>query len=238
LRLLFFFVCLSFLHLTPSHAQSNGLSPLPFQEVNGVETGACLEVSDEVSGTVTGSFGEGATVQVMTDSSAGICAQIGRDISGYTWSPSPCFSSVSSPSVSTCAVVDRFDDNTYKEMSCSDALYLQPPSGLGSLFTVEDDDGNRCGGRGNFGTFTLGGPADVAGATWPEFGPERQSCKITFNGPRPDGLFGPTWVKVTVEAGIAENGGDEPLGCAQALHNTITRNGRSNLYVLRSEIHS
>lgn len=175
-------------------------------EANADDSGPCLNVSEEISASISGSFGESATVGITTQPTHGICIKLSGDVPGYSWSPSPCFDSVASPSVGSCVVIDRFDNDTIKELPCRDALYLQP-SGAESLFSVADDMGERCGGAGNFQTFAYGGAANVEGARWSEFGPARQTCNISFNGPRPDGLFGPTWAKVTVQAGIAETGG-------------------------------
>lgn len=187
-------------------AQSPPNLPLPICEtIDGTEVGACLNEDFRVSASVGGDFAEGAAVQVQTIPDAGICISH-MSASKGGWSPAPCFAGVSAPSVGTCGVIDLLDDGKFKEMSCTNALYTDSSSLTGSLFTVEGVNGNQCGGSGNFQTFIYGGFANVPGARWSEFGPLRQNCQITFNGPRPDGLFGPTWVKVIVGTSIAVQG--------------------------------
>lgn len=170
--------------------------------VEGEETGACLNEDFLVTGSASGEFSQGASVVIRTNPDPGICIMQ----SSAGWVPSPCFAGVSRPSVGTCGVIDLLDDGKFKELSCSRALYLNPPTTSTSLFTVQGVNGNACGGSGDFQTFIYGGFANVPGARWSEFGPSRQNCEIVFNGPRPDGLFGPTWVKVSVGASIAETG--------------------------------
>lgn len=189
-------------------AQSPPNLPLPICEIiDGTEVGACLNEDLRVSASIGGDFAEGAAVQVQTIPDAGICIAAMRADQGG-WAPAPCFAGVSRPSVGTCGVIDLLDGGKFKEMSCTNALYTDSSSLTGSLFTVEGVNGNPCGGSGNFQTYAYGGPANVPGARWSEFGPSRQICQIVFNGPRPDGLFGPTWVKVIVGTSIAVEGDD------------------------------
>ncbi len=179
-----------------AHAASPPPSlPLPAcSVVDGVKTGACPAQDDAVDGHASGSFGEGSTVLVTTAPSIGIC------IASYggTWDPSPCFSAIHTPSVGTCGYIDVFDGNTFKEGNCRDVLYKSTAGVPSSLFSLAGANGGACQGSGNFGVYIYGGPANVAGARWSEFGPALLDCNVTFNGPRPDGMYGPTWVKVGV----------------------------------------
>jgi hypothetical protein len=187
-------------------AQSPPNLPLPIcQTIEGEEVGACPDEDFRVSASIGSDFAEGAAVQVQTIPDAGICISHMHQSNGG-WSPAPCFAGVSRPSVGTCGVIDLLDDGQFKEMSCTNALYTNTSTLSGPLFTIEGVNGNACGGSGNFQTFIYGGFANVPGARWSEFGPSRQICQIVFNGPRPDGLFGPTWVKVTVGTSIAIQG--------------------------------
>ncbi|MCE2594869.1 hypothetical protein K6Y31_08585 [Motilimonas cestriensis] len=174
--------------------------------IDGEEVGACLDVDESLSGTASGQFSEGASLLITTAPSDGICIMHIGNGSELPWSPSPCFASVQSPTVGTCGVIDLFDGGKFKEMSCRDAFYDDTVEFSGSLFAVKNDDGNRCGGAGNFQTYVYGGPANVTGARWSEYGPDSLKCNISFNGPRPNALLGPTWVKVSVGVGIAETG--------------------------------
>jgi len=203
------FICFTFIYqffsLT-AFAQSPPNLPLPVcQTIDDVEVGACLDEDFRVSASVGNDFSEGASVQVQTIPDAGICVSHMHPSKGG-WSPAPCFAGVSRPSVGTCGVIDLLDDGKFKEMSCTNALYIDSSILTGPLFTIEGVNGNACGGSGDFQTFIYGGIGNVPGARWSEFGPSRQTCQIVYNGPRPDGLFGPTWVKVTVGTSIAIQG--------------------------------
>lgn len=199
---IFVYCCATLLYAEPPPS----LPLPPCETIDGEEVGACLDVDESISAAISGTIAENATVQVTTNPTDGICVSHLGYTAELPWSPSPCFSSVSSPTVGICGVIDLLDGAKFKEISCKQALYLEPNSVQGSLFSVANEDGFRCGGAGDFNTYIFGGPANVEGARWSEFGPEKQKCSITFNGPRPDGLYGPTWVKVTVSAGIAETG--------------------------------
>lgn len=189
----------------PVVAQSPPSLPLPPCEIeDGIEVGACLRESFWVSGSAAGDFAPSVPVQITTNPDPGICISMNGNTG--IWTPSPCFAGVSQPSVGNCGVIDLTDGGTFKEMSCSRALFFEAPNIDGPLFTVEGTNGNACGGSGNFVTYIYGGPANQPGRRWSEFGPARQVCQISFNGPRPDGLFGPTWVKVSVGASIAQTG--------------------------------
>ncbi len=186
-------------------AQSPPKMPLPTCTfVDGTETGACPQVDFLVSGSASGDFTPGGTIQLSTYPDPPICfAHYGY--LGY-WEPVPCFAGVSAPTVNSCGYIDLTDGGKFKETSCKSALYMSDQDIPATLFTVAGINGNPCGGRGNFQTYIYGGPSNVDGAEWHEFGPARQHCQITFNGPRPDGLYGPTWVKITVGADIAVAG--------------------------------
>lgn len=181
--------------------------PLPPCEIiDNEQVGACLDTDDSVTGSASGVISEGATLQITTVPSEGICVEHLGYTAELPWSPSPCFASVQSPTVGTCGVIDLFDDSQFKEMPCSQAFYDDTVDFSGSLFSVNNDEGGRCGGAGNFQTYVYGGPANVEGARWSEFGPDKLDCMVSFNGPRPNALFGPTWVKMRVGVGIAETG--------------------------------
>jgi len=180
--------------------------PLPAcTEENGVQQGACPLSNQYLTGSAGGSFSPGGTLTVVTAPTIPVC----NEHSGYppyAWNPGPCYSAVRQPAMSTCGYIDLADNNTFKETSCSSALYQNSSDAPYPLFTLEGPDGGYCEAAGNYGTYIYGGPANVPGATWPEFGPSYLDCKVTFNGTRPDGLYGPTWVKVQVTIDKSEDG--------------------------------
>ena len=185
------------------------------EEVDGEQTGACPQTNDNFSGQAAGSLSAGAQVAVTISPNVPVC-DYHNGYPPYDWSPSPCYSAVdSSPDVLGCGYIDLQDDNRWKESSCASALFEDPYDINSPNFTVAPlIEGNSCTASGNYGTYIYGGAANVPGARWVERGPNHLSCGITFNGPRPDGLNGPTWVKLRVGLSIAENG-DERRGYAE-----------------------
>src|SRR5512138_78233 len=178
----------------------------PCVEVDGEQQGACRDTSPDVTGTASGPFGEGSQVTITTVPTPDVCiSHVGYP--PYPWDPSPCYSAVRSPGGGTlCAVINLHDGETFREMPCLDALYQSPPEMASALISWEGTDGSQCGAAGNFQTYAYGGPASVPGATWSEFGPAELECVGTFNGPRPDGLLGPTWILISVGIDLAQNG--------------------------------
>lgn len=182
--------------------------PLPScVEVEGQQQGACPATSPDVTGEASGQFTTGGTVTITTIPTDGICVQHTGGVDNF-WTPSPCFSAVRAPTIATCAVIDLSNDGVFRELPCGEALYMNPQNLPTPLFSMHRTDGSAvCGGAGDFQTYLFGGPANVSGARWSEFGPDRLDCEVTFNGPRPDGLYGPTWVKVNVGIDQAQNDG-------------------------------
>jgi len=135
-----------------------------------------------------------------------------------TWEPGTCYGSVDQPAVVGCAYIDRLDGDAFKEGPCLDALYKSPYGVPNALFSFAPanatppgtDAGatiSSCENRGDFGTYIYGGNALVEAAKWGNKGPLTLDCKVTFNGPRPDGLYGPTWVKMRAGIGLGVGSG-------------------------------
>ncbi len=178
----------------------------PCVEVDGEQQGACPATSPEVTGEASGRFAAGGTVIITTVPNPGICvSQTGYP--PYPWSPSPCYSAVAAPAGGiNCAVIDLQDGETFRELPCREALYRNPQDAPFPLISWSGTDDSTCGASGNFQTYVYGGPANVPGARWSEFGPAELECVGTFKGPRPDGLLGPTWIAIRVGVDIAQNG--------------------------------
>lgn len=178
--------------------------PLPACTDSG---GACPATSEDVTGQASGKLGAGGTITITTIPTHSVCVS-SSGYPPYDWSPSPCYSAVASPAVSGCAVIDIQDGGeTFRELPCSQALYRNSQDMPTPLLTMTGPDGAAgCGAAGDFYTYIFGGPANVAGARWSEFGPPELECKVKFNGTRPDGLYGPTWVKMRVGIDQAQNG--------------------------------
>lgn len=195
-----------FMH-TRASADSPPDMPLPpCTIVDGEEQGACPSTDEAVTGQASGAFSEGNTVTIQTVPTAPVCVSH-NGYPPYPWNPSPCYSAVHSPVVVGCAVIDLTDGETFREMSCAQALYRDTSDMPYPNFTLTGpDDSAGCGASGNFQTYIYGGPANVPGARWSEFGPAELECSMAFNGTRPDGLYGPTWVKLRVGIDQAQNG--------------------------------
>ncbi len=197
--------------LIPAGARAAAPPDMPLPpciEVNGEQQGACPLESPDLTAAAVGVFGEGSSVNVMTIPMHPVCDEhIGYP--PYPWSPSPCYSAVMAPNTQRCAVIDLRDgEERYREMPCGQALYKQSqdvPTPL--LTTMGPDGGSSCGAAGNYQTYIYGGPASSPpGMRWVERGPQFLECSMRFNGPRPDGLYGPTWIILNVGIDLAQDG--------------------------------
>lgn len=201
---------LAFAAFTFSDAEAVSPPDMPLPacvEVDGQPQGACPQTSEDVTGSASGTLNEGGSVTIVTEPTNGVCVYHYGHGPDYPWTPSPCYSAVTAPSVAGCAVIDLTDGGRFREISCNQALYRNSSSAPSPLFSYSGPGGrNGCGRRGDFYTYLYGGPANVAGARWSEFGPAELECQLSFNGPRPDGLYGPTWVKVRVGIEQAQTG--------------------------------
>ena len=179
----------------------------PCTEVNGVQQGACPLENPDLTVAAIGRFGAGASVNVMTIPMHPVCYSH-NGYPPYPWSPSPCYSAVAAPHIQGCAVIDlRGGEETYREMPCSQALYKRSqdvPAPL--LTTMGPGGGTSCSAAGNFPTYAYGGPFSIPEEIWSNRGPPYLECFMNFNGPRPDGLYGPTWIILTVGIDLAQDG--------------------------------
>jgi len=186
-------------------AAAHALVPAPPAElppctlVDGVETGACdADDNPDVYIDALGRLGAGVTATVVTNPRPGICTK--HDGYADTWVPSPCWSAVHAPSVVGCAWID-VTSGSFREGSCS-VLY----DGGTSVSTSTLISAPGCKKYGDFQTFVYGGPTNGTGAEWGIRGWDALECEVTFTGERPDGLWGPTWLKVRGGIDIAEDG--------------------------------
>ncbi|MEJ0085662.1 MAG: hypothetical protein WDO72_08270 [Pseudomonadota bacterium] len=204
---------LSLAALFPSEARATPPPTLPLPEciyVAGQPAGgACPAISLRVSGNAAGRLGSGSSVVVNTVPAVTVCDYWSAHT--YEWRPSGCYAEVGAPVIVNCGVIDVRHDNQYREMPCEQALY-KSTSGLPPLFTIRRPEGSEdpnsgsvvCGAIPSYHTYIYGGPATKEEAVWRTRGPAALKCEITFNGPRPNGMIGPTWVKVRVRINYAE----------------------------------
>lgn len=193
----------------------------PCTTTDGVRSGACPAESPQVSGSASGRFAFGGSVVVTTDPTNPVCSTWGK--STGIWDPSPCFARVSTAAVVNCATIDLKNGNRFRELSCAQALYVNT-QGLGSLFTSRRPGGSTgyngrvaCGDTPDFNTFIYGGPFTVTESIWTSRAASALPCEVSFTGPRrPDGLYGPTWVKVRVEIGHAVTGDGRSNGSSES----------------------
>lgn len=191
----------------PAHAATPPPLPLP-DCVNGV--GACPATNPLVTGVSSGTLTAGGSVVITTTPRDGVC----NHMDGYTyiWSPSGCFAGVSRPTIVSCGYID-LKDMRWKESNCQNALYKVPSQAPQPLFTLMRPAGNTdyggstaCGAAGDYQTYLYGGPANVPEAVWAARGDRAKDCELTMGAKRPDGLYGPTWVKVRVGIVYGEDG--------------------------------
>lgn len=171
--------------------------------IDGQKVGACPKESPFVQGSVAGRFSENATLTAYVDPQVPVCAHWGK----YTkiWTPSPCYAEVYPIQLSGCAYIDVTDD-TWHTGACGNVLYdgSQPP---GPLFEIGPTAGYKCGAeQSDFSTFVLGGPATQKDKIWTSEGPRDLRCGIHMAGPRPNGLYGPTWVVLVASIGVGQTG--------------------------------
>ena len=194
--------------VAPASAAMPPNLPLPpCETVDGKKTGACPRQTPEVSGSAAGRFFPNAPLDVYTDPQVPACNRWEKN-GDQSWSPSPCYTGVDPVQVVGCGYID-LKTNSFREVQCAAALYgpgVVPPA---QLFAVKGvaGSGSTCGGEANFNTYIYGGPAMTPpGSKWVEKGPTTLRCGVTFLGPRPNGLYGPTWVKLKATIDVAVTG--------------------------------
>jgi hypothetical protein len=172
--------------------------------------GPCPALSLHVSGNASGRLGAGATVVVNTVPAVPVCDY--WNAYSKEWRPSGCYAEVGAPTIVNCGYIDLGTEaHTWREAPCTQALY-KSTTGLPNLFTFRRPAGSEdprsgsivCGAVPNYNTYIYGGAGNNEAAVWRTRGPAALKCGITFNGPRPDGMRGPTWAKVRVRVNYAE----------------------------------
>ena len=205
---------MAWLAFVPHSAEATPPPDMPLPEcvyVAGQPVGGpCPALSLRVSGNAVGRLGAGSTVLVNTVPAVPVCDYW----YAYTneWRPSGCYAEVGAPSVVTCGFIDlRNEAHEWREMPCAQALY-KSTTGLPNLFTFRRPEGSEdpfnnsiiCGATPAYHTYIYGGAGNNENHVWRTRGPAALKCGITFNGPRPDGMRGPTWAKVRVRVNYAE----------------------------------
>jgi len=208
----------------PADAEATAAPDMPLppcMNEGGVRTGACPAESDAVAGSGAGRFTAGGSVQVITNPRNPVCST--WDKYADVWSPSPCFARVSAPRIVSCATIDLRNGKQFRELACNLALYKTSQSLPSPLFTMRRPGGvagydgrTACGDTPDFNTFVYGGPYTVTPSIWTSRGGSALACEVTFAGPRPNGLYGPTWVKMSVEIGSATTGGSSSVGASKS----------------------
>lgn len=189
---------------TPAHAVSPPPMPLPAC-VDG--EGACPRTNALVTGTTSATLTAGGTVVIHTVPTNGVCDSMRT--STNVWTPSGCYMRVAVPTIVGCAYID-LSDMQFRESSCQQALYKN--AAPAPLFTLARPAGNTdpyttlCGGTPSYDVFFYGGQSNVPGGRWAQRGPGALQCALSMAGERPDGLYGPTWVKISVGIGHGETG--------------------------------
>lgn len=184
----------------PTHAVPPPDRPLPpCEDDEGGKVGACPKKSPEVDGSSVGRISENYELSAYIDPQVPACNRWNKNSDG-SWEPTPCYPAVEKIEVVGCAYVDIRGDRFVETTNCRNALYDEAEVPTGNLFKVGNGPVGRCGGAGAFGVYVYGGPANQPDKIWAAVGPNSTHCTVTLMGPRPDGLYGPTWVKL--RAGI------------------------------------
>lgn len=244
-----FFLCLIMglagmpVQAAPSAAPSLPLPPCT-TESNGQQTGACLTEDDEVSVDAGGRFNAGASLMLYGGAEVPACDTFSDQ--GMTWSPSPCYSeSTLIVGEYQCYYID-LRDKAFKAGDCFDVLYQNPAevkAGLDTsssgtnrgLFYRESDVYIRdnvarvrpgCHHGGDFYTYHYGGDASKPEAHWSSRAADARKCEVTFRGPRPDGMYGPTWAVGSFNV-VEEYTGNGFRGGRNDIHRTNRRSGQT-----------
>lgn len=177
----------------------------PCEMIDGAMVGACPRTSPVVSIASPGRFGAGQTLDFHMSPTIGACDT--WDIPLNIWTPSPCYVSVHSLAIGlyACFYIDPAD-GVFKSGPCDRVLYKDDTERPPGLFSFASDyyDGPdaptlhmSCGAAPDFSTYFYGAPGSDPNWVWSARGPMALNCRVTFEGPRPDGLLGPTWIRVT-----------------------------------------
>jgi len=184
------------------------------QTIPDPDVGACPKKDPLVSINATGSLDASGKTTVIVTPKLPPCDSwfIAED----TFTPSPCYSSVSiaRPNVGVGCIWLR--DSTGELESCP-GLYRE---GLGAINSVvirdsrwlrrqEFGDGpsNTCTVASDFRTYFRGGGAGLPFFVgWSAVGPTALDCDLTLDGPTPDNLMGASWMSVSVRLGIKTSG--------------------------------
>lgn len=197
---------LAYLWAPGAQAVSPPDMPLPScVEVNGEQQGACpYEFSERVTGTADKRIVAGEPVIVTTVSEVPRCNE--WDQVTNVWTPSTCYNRIKSHSIGGCVVIDLQDGGRVKRMHCVEALYKHSNAITGTeLFDIRRPaDGYPACGVGS--SFSNSYPITrLGGEVWANTDSSWLDCEFTLKR-KPDGLYGPTWVAVTVGVDIVSTG--------------------------------
>lgn len=198
-------------------SSTGGVAPVLDAEcvdVDGDLEGACARESDFVTLPAPGNLAAGLTLNFRLDPGLPACD---RWPNRSYWAPSPCYSRVHDIELTNECVYRDLRDGRYKTASCSSIFYLDPEersvrwserveyqsSRYSRHFGAYIAD-NCNSTAGAFDTYVYGGDATDAQHVWSSRGRRGLLCRATYNGPTPDGLYGPTWIKarggITIES--------------------------------------
>ena len=200
-------------------SQTGGVAPVldpECVEIDGEMRGACARTSDNVTLPSPGTLASGLTLNFRLSPTVPVCdSWPNRSV----WNPSPCYSSVSEFSLTNECVYRDLQDGSYRTASCSSIFWLDPAEQAvpwSERVTYQSSRYSRHLGAyiadncnstyGAFDTYVYGGDARDAQHKWSGRGRRGLLCRATFNGPPPDGLYGPTWIKARGGIGLESNG--------------------------------
>ncbi len=167
----------------------------PCVDDEGLQTGACPRESPDVAGTAVGRLSFNSSTGAYVEPQIPACNTWDANGTG-NWSPSPCYNEVDAIEVVGCAYIPVGSGGFREESSCARVLFAPGTTATGNLFQIGNGPGGTCGGAAAFDVYYYGGPATQPDRIWAALGPNSTKCEVQYLGPRPDGLFGPTWVKL------------------------------------------
>ncbi|MCA9516129.1 MAG: PKD domain-containing protein [Myxococcales bacterium] len=201
--------------------------PLPpcVEDEDGFKRGACPKEDPDVSGSYGGWFSYNSSAMAYIDPQIPVCSSWGKY--DLVWSPSPCYSATYPVEVLGCAWVSVLDDRFY-EGSCKGALFSSETAATapGDLFDVHAPEGGRCGATAAFSVYVYGGPANQPDRVWSAIGPSSLGCEVDYLGPEPDGLYGPTWVKLSASIAHSQTNDDRSEGVRRTTHFYVPIHGQ------------
>ncbi len=203
------------------------------QTIPDPDVGACPKKSAFLDISASGSLGGSGSVSVELSPGLPPCNR--RDVSTDTFSPSPCYDSISiAPSFGGGLGCVWLEDSTGDLNPCP-SLYRDSSSSLNSV-VVRDSKwlsrstigtpSNTCSVAADFVTYGYGGATGVPfPVTWAMVAPTALDCDLSLDGGDPDNLMGASWMIVRARITVKESGNNNRVVDVYEVEEYVTING-------------